>query len=637
MNPIRILTSIFAFLAPVASFAFVATDSITKTPKTIYYDERAVDKGFINSTPVDSTLNIIHQYRNRYNLGNIGLANTLFCFPTVSPILGFNFANNNFNDYTYQAHQLKYYDTHTPYTQLFFTVGSKKELISKFIHSQNVNKNLNVTANFQRIRSDGFYKRQNTNHTNLALSGNYKSSNKRYFLISNLIFNSLKNGENGGLANDSTFEKSPLQDRRLLDINLTAADRRYRSRSVYLKQYINLGSKLTPTDSINRALVTPTSVVSHSVLLQDESFIYKDLDPLVGFYNNTFNDTIRTLDSSYISKLENKIEWRLLKNKRDGTSRNIGFLAGAKHQLIKHTQFTAIDSVINSQALQSSNHKLYGLTVENIIANVDVYNFDGNKFNYALMGEYVISGFNAGDNSWKADLKYTIDSSQTIGFTASATNRKPDNIYLNYNSNHFKWSNRFDNVSYMNVTLFYKFTKYDFECGLSTLQYKNYVYFGVLNAAQDKSTIQSFSAYLIKTFHFRNFGFSNKIIYQHIADSLTIKLPKWVTEHSVYYENTIFKKALQFRLGIDVFYNSAYFANAWNPALGQFYLQSKKEIGNYIYGDVFLSMKVSKARMFVKYEHLNAGLTNNFTYYYAPHYPLADGAVKVGVVWNFFD
>ncbi|MBI2270432.1 MAG: putative porin [Bacteroidetes bacterium] len=618
------------------SFGLSPADSIIKPAKTKFRFESEIDRASTKYIVPDSSLSDIQQYRNRYNLGNIGLATTSLFFPSVQHSLGFNFAQNNFQNFIYQPHKIEYYDTRTPYTELFFMVGSKKELYSKFTHSQNVNKNLNFTANFQRMRSDGFYSRQNTNHTDFSVSGNYRSSNKRYILISNIINNSLKNAENGGISSDSVFEKLPVQDRRLLPINLSAADRKYRGRSVYLKQYVNLGPKKTQADSTQKAQVQPTSVLSHGILVHDEMFAYTDMDPTSGFYNNIYNDSVRTFDSTYIFRMENELTWRFLENKKDGTARKIGFQVGIKHQFIKIEQLCGIDTVINTLPYRLGNRKFYGEKIQNGIVNAEVYNFS-KRFAFVLRGDYILDGFNSGDNSFSLHLNYNIDNStQNIGFKGSVINRKPDNIYLNNYSNNYKWTNHFGNVSYMNAQILYKIGKYDLELGAIAHQYTNYVYFDGYNVGQESDAVQGFSGYINKTFHIRHFVFRNKITYQNIPDSSVIKLPQWVTEHSLYYENTLFKNALRFQLGVDVFYNSAYFANAWSPALGQFYLQSQKKIGNYPYVDVFLNLKISRARFFVKYENAN-GVLMEQTYYYVPHYPMPDFALKFGVIWRFFD
>lgn len=629
-------TLLFFCVQATFAFASIPADTLSNADKTKFILEDEADKGSTSYSIPNGSLTNIQQYRNRYNLGNVGLAITNLYFPVFQTGLGFNFMQNNFREYIYESPKMRYFNTKTPYTELLFIVGSKKELNSRFVHSQNINKNLNFTFNFQRIRSDGFYNRQNTNHTDVALSGNYKSSNKRYFLISTIIYNSLKNAENGGIASDSTFENLPVRDRKLLDINLASASRKYHSRSFYLKQYINIGHKTQGADTSESAQVSPSSVLSHSVLIRDEFYTFSDPNPVSGFYKNIYNDSLRTYDSTYIFSIENKIAWRLLENKRSGLKRSIGIGLDVKHQFVKLSQYAGKDTVINSAQVVPGNKKLNGTTFENVIAGAELFNFNTKKLETLLRCEYVIGGYNAGDNSFNGILNYKADSLNIFGFSGSFVNRKPDNIYLNYNSNHYRWKNSFEKISFANARLFYKLIKYDLELGATANQYLNYVYFDAYRSAQEKNTIQGFSAYLTKSFHLKHFVFRNTVTYQYIPDSMVVRLPQWITEHSIYYENNLFKNALRLQVGLDVFYNSAYFANSWAPALGQFYVQGQKKIGNYPYVDVFINMKISRLRLFLKYENLNSFLGYT-SYYYAPHYPWTDAAFKAGVIWKFFD
>jgi hypothetical protein len=80
---------------------------------------------------------------------------------------------------------------------------------------------------------------------------------------------------------------------------------------------------------------------------------------------------------------------------------------------------------------------------------------------------------------------------------------------------------------------------------------------------------------------------------------------------------------------------SSYFADAYMPALRSFYLQNEKEIGNYPFLDVYLALKVKRARIFVKYTNV-FGLTQDFNYYTTPHYPMLDPRFYLGVSWRFY-
>jgi hypothetical protein len=73
-------------------------------------------------------------------------------------------------------------------------------------------------------------------------------------------------------------------------------------------------------------------------------------------------------------------------------------------------------------------------------------------------------------------------------------------------------------------------------------------------------------------------------------------------------------KALFLQTGITLNYFTKYFANDYNPVIGEFFIQDKKEIGNYPNLDFFINARIQRTRIYLKAEHFNSSLTgNNFT------------------------
>jgi hypothetical protein len=650
----------FIFSTALRLFALTGNDSILKLPKTRYQSEEQFDRQSGIYTIPDSTINNIEQYRNRYNIGNSGLAVTNLYFPLDQRPLGFNYAANNFDSYLFHPQNVDYFNTRTPYTELFLLAGAKNELYTDFIHSQNVNKNLNFTAKFQRIRSDGFYERQNTNHTDFLLSCNYTSSDKKYRLISNAMINSLNNAENGGITSDAAFADGPLENRLLIGTYLADADRRYKSKSFYIKQYLNTGPKKALSDTSSHLQVLPTAVFAHSFLIQQEQIVYSDPSPETsGFYNEFYVDTNRTHDSTAIFRLENELSWRLLNKKSDGTPRKLGMEIGLKQQFVHVSQYAAADTILTTKSIvpnpasliplpeqvatntlsSLSSRNLLSRSFNNFMVNAELYNYDTKSIAYGIRGEYVMAGYNAGDYNLNAIARLYVhggDTTQFWGYAGNNSERRPDFMYLHYYSNNFIWNNNFNPVYSLNNKLYYRWNRYKLELGVVSYQYKNFVYLNSTGAAQSNSAIQGYSVYLEKNFYIWHFVFKNKITWQYVPDSSVIHLPTWVTEQSLYYESNLFKHALHFQIGVDVFYNSHYYANAYSPELGQFYVQNSTAIGSYPFVDLFLNMKISRARIFIKYENVNSYL-GYYSYYYAPHYPGTDAAFKFGVLWKFFD
>ena len=105
---------------------------------------------------------------------------------------------------------------------------------------------------------------------------------------------------------------------------------------------------------------------------------------------------------------------------------------------------------------------------------------------------------------------------------------------------------------------------------------------------------------------------------------------------AIYYNQNLFHGSALLLPGLNFYYTTSYYADQYNPALRSFHLQDQREIGNYLYMDVFINLKIQRARFFVMYSHFNASFMGR-NYYLTPTYPMQDGAFKFGITWRFHD
>jgi hypothetical protein len=89
-------------------------------------------------------------------------------------------------------------------------------------------------------------------------------------------------------------------------------------------------------------------------------------------------------------------------------------------------------------------------------------------------------------------------------------------------------------------------------------------------------------------------------------------------------------------IGFDLFYNSAYYADAYMPPLASFYRQHEKKLGNYPFVDVSLIAQLKRLRFFLKMEHINSGWIDR-NYFSVLHYPRNERSFKFGLSWTFYD
>ena len=179
--------------------------------------------------------------------------------------------------------------------------------------------------------------------------------------------------------------------------------------------------------------------------------------------------------------------------------------------------------------------------------------------------------------------------------------------------------------------------KIKFKIGLEAHLVANLIYYDTLaSPVQLNSSVDIFAAYLKQDFKLWKLRLDNKLVYQYVSNTDAVALPDLISYHSLYVDDEIFKDKLGIQIGADVYFNTSYYPREYMAASGHFYTQSTKKIGDYPFIDLFLSMKVSRARMCAKAAHVNAGLMGS-EYYSAPRYPAAGRTFIVGVSWVFFN
>ncbi|MCD4746050.1 MAG: putative porin [Bacteroidales bacterium] len=619
---LKLIIIIFCFSGSILFSNNKDTLLVTDSSAVFYYYNNIDVAGFHKLYNLDTSLTGIQNYDplfsdNKYyaSLGNIGLAHKNLVF---SPFItqGFNFGTNSFDNYLFKNDKIKYYRVVKAFTDLFYVMGAKKEQFLRVIHSQNVTRRLTLGINFRLIHSPGFYKRQFSDDKNFVCKVQYSTKNKRYSLIANYIHNKISVQENGGITFDSIFEKNIENNRELFDINLSNAENRLKQNSFFVNQYFRLSkNNLHYTDSMDTKDNDSFDLgqISYSLYFSKLSQIYKDDIADTLFYWTTYDKSNPTYDSTFIYKIENQLFWH---NSDDNREKKYLFFIGLKHRYVEISGYA--DKKYFNQFIPSINSLI------KIIKN----------FELILKAKYVSGDYNEGDYELNAQINLKKGKSKFI-FKGTYTKQEPEWFYQQYYSNHFRWDNNFNKQKIISGGLAYKYKK--FETGVNYYKINDFVYLDTLAyPCRFNKELNLLSAHIYKDFKLGYWGFDNKLIYQSTTEDNVLRLPELIANISIHYTRNLFKSAATLQLGFDFFYNSNYFADAYMPATRSFYLQNKKEIGNYFYGDLFLILKIKRARLFLKYHHINSGLTS-YDYYMVPHYPMQDGGFRFGVSWRFYD
>ncbi len=555
------------------------------------------------------------------SLGNPGLFYKDLLFnPLQRP--GFNFGIRSFDAYIYDNHNIEYYQLTEPFTELVYVLGPKKEQMLQAKIDTRIFPQFTLGADFRYIFAPGRYQRQKADNKSLALTGQFFTKSRRYGAIGNYIYNKVYVYENGGITTDSIFEQNIETDRNVYDINLYSATNLIKQSSFFINQFLNLQKKhkkLNDSTYVRRNI--HAGRITHYFNWKRQTQIYSDGEPAGGFYENIYIDSTSTLDSVYHFNITNKFMWSNL-GYLDSNERKPFYLYGA----VRHEY-----------------HELGGYAerkyFNQIIPSAGVYWLIKNTYLITGKGELVMGDFNGGD--YRIDARFAYIPGKTekkygrLEFTYQQAKQKPGWFYQNYSANNFRWDN---NLKSTNITLFSVYYKRNrLKAGIEYQLLGNYVALDSMAIPhQANNQISVLKATVFKDFRINIVGIDTKFAYQNASDNNFIALPDFMAEVAVFVTIPLFKGATTIQPGVQVYYNTSYYADAYMPALRSFYAQGNKEIGNFIYADIFFNFRIKRARMFFKYSHFNA-LFGPYNYYMVPSYPMMDAGFRFGISWKFFD
>ncbi|HEY4800595.1 MAG TPA: putative porin, partial [Bacteroidia bacterium] len=445
-------------------------------------------------------------------------------------------------------------------------------------------------------------------------------------ILANGIISSIKSDENGGLVNDQIFENNLFVNKQLFAVEIPNARTRRNSRSFCVRQSWNFGRKDTVkvNDSTKFVRIQPVTSISFSTRACQSWFVYDDKNPTIGYYKNVFFDTLRSLDSTHTTIIENELSFnRLLHRKKKAEIEEEAppvLSLSVKDQLVHVKEFEG----------DSAKYRLVDSTLHNLFASGMF-----RKSFLTIAGNYCFNGPNKSDFNTLAKITLRLSRRSVFEIEGNVTQAGPNFLYNRYSSNNFIWKNNFDQTLVEKGAAAFSNSRYKFMLSGEYYNVTNYIYLNEESKpVRSVNPVAIYAVCMQKNFRLGKINLNNKITW-HQAPEEVIHLPQLMTDHSLFYQDKWFKKVLDVQIGFDVLFYTSYYADAYIPALGLYHLQNETMIGNYPYVDFFFNMKVKHIRFFFKTEHVNSGLMG--PYYMAPHMPAPDRSVKVGISWLFFD
>lgn len=641
----------------------------------VTYNAYQFDSIFLNNSKVIDTLTFqvakfdVLESRNAIysSLSNFGMAHKSMRFNNLRPT-GFDMTLPSFSGVIKNESNLIAYQSVLPYSELRYLMSvMDKELHLNAKFGRQFTPRLFVSFEFNTDLSPGTFKNTKILNNYFWVNAHYFTKNKRYGISAYWYRNKLEMQENGGIANDEDYTSHVESDNAAINVNLTTASNYIISSGIGFQHYFNLlpQKKIIKTEStpaindtiaplVDSVLVDTLSMdslphpepqevivqqkvrkftlgrICHSFSYLNNKLYYNESSPGVAFYQpyDTLLNPSKTTDTTRVRAIKNTLQWNSLGYQKYNDDVPLYVYAGVTHGFYNVKYFNYAEG----EMMPARNYQQLSVNGGVIV----------NLFKSARItgqADLVTLGYQIGDFDIKGQWKQYIGTTQKnyglAVFDVEFKRQSANWFETSYTSNHFRWENDFKAATYLVFNLKYQFR--DYCIGVKQTSINNFIYFGTdARPAQNEGMFSIREAYLSfyqKLWRFELEGFASL---QKSNNEDVIHLPLVQASLKIGYAQPLFRKKATLYPSITVRYFTKYYADAYMPATRTFYLQNEVEIGNYPFIDVALAIKVQRAHIFAAYSNmfLLTGIRNSFI---APHYPMRDSRVYIGVTWRLFN
>ncbi|MBN2669708.1 MAG: hypothetical protein JXR60_10815 [Bacteroidales bacterium] len=546
--------------------------------------------------------------------------------------------------YLFRPNNTQFYNTKQQYTHFqYFTNFTKKNNLQNIdlLHTQNITHYLNLGIQYRLLSADGEYQAQKTSNHFFRAFGSLQKHNYEAYIVYH--YNKLNAYLNGGLTSDTLLDNNNLtySDRKLHPVFLDDSKNAILGRNLNLRHHYNLDIKKTEhiNDTTEITQYIPRWQIGHELNWDYNKRLYSN-EGNNGYYDQYFIDTTAITgayvqDSTGYTSFDNQFYIKLID---DSLTKGLPaiYLKYKNRQVFFH-------SYQNTRHFQ---HHIAELKLVNEVFNKRYWHF-GTEFDLSNQN-FAVDGM----------LKYFIGKEKLHYYRLQAnfSHTKPNEFMQYYHSNFYYWDNQFtEDYALSTFDAAYLNKKLKLEVGVKQCYLDNYVYMGgrMINYSTTDSTNSSLkwvadkphqetSTFGILTFYLNHqldwgpFHMYNAFAYQSISNDSVLHLPKWQWYNSTYFQMHFFKKVLKTQIGVDTRLAPSYYTDGFSPGAGLYYLQEGSAYSSYPYIDLFVNLKLKRARIFFKIENINKGYTGN-QYYTVFYHPMNPRVIRFGLSWRFYN
>ena len=582
-------------------------------------------------------------------LGNLGL-------PSQSAIFYQRYETDYTGDFLFKhpyydqylgPNNVFFYNTKRPYSNITYTSGgiTKQEedhLTAGLSVNATSKLNFGIFADYKYGR--GSYYNQSTDNLNGYINGSYRGDKYSIYFIAGL--NNHKQFENGGVTSDTLMGNA--EEAINIPVKLSNAWSEYNSFYFWVNQQYNIGYDKTDTNDSEKTEFVPLMTIGYSTKYEYNRKKYLEKKVTTGFYENNFYSDSFSKDTCSQHFFKNVVSITF----NEGYKKWMLFSLRAFVEAdFEQNRLRVMDSIY-TDAPEEGAEPILSLDSLCKVHNQALVSVGGEIFKrkgntqYGVLGKVLLVGRDNrlafdinGDFSTKIKLKD--DLNLNISALGHLKSTIPSYFIEHYYSNHYIWENNFNNTwsarAYGEVGIPYKYC--DVKIGAGWQGLKNYIYFNkqAMPTQDNEHFIQIINADLQVNLSAWLLHWDNKVSFQYVNEPSILPLPMISAYSNFYFRHSFLKNDIfTLQIGVDCRYNTAYYANAYMPATGAFYLQDETLVGNYPLMNAYVNMHLKQFRVYLMCYNLSAAFMEP-TYYAVPNYPLNPIMFKFGLSWNFYD
>lgn len=501
-----------------------------------------------------------------------------------------------FEPYTYTFENAAYYQVSKARSNLRYSDNTNSFRRFSIFHTQNLTDTWNIGLNYDVNYADGTFAYSQVMNQFFNLTSNYVSRNGRYHVAAAYIRNRAYILENGGILSDSLFINSLYSKPETYPTNLQNAYSKYKTSDFSLYQSYRLSS-----NQENESKIFNAGKLTHQIKFLRAARIYSD-------------EMLLLPDSIATRSLQNSLFWT---NENDSSSQILPLQIGVKHELLMFSDRT--------------NSPLYNIITPQVRMGFRHGNFEMfSSYAYSFATERYT-------DDYTVDLEAVLHfCGNRISLYVASKRQTPYYIYSHFESENLNWDREITKTN--NTQLKASYCHKD----LLTLNLNYFLLdkYPTINSSDlsisygDK--INLVQAQVLFGKDWKRFGMQGNYVVQHTDAETCIHLPLFMAKQSLYLRFNLFKGKLETLVGLDLRYNTAYYADRYMPQIGIFAFQDEEQTGNYLYCDIFVNARIDACNLFLALTHPYAGAFGN-SYIPTPLYPTEGFALCWGLSWNLMN